>query len=124
MDERRALGNKGEAIAAAHLKSLGYTIMATQARTPFGELDLVAGDGEEIVFVEVKTRQSLAFGYPEESVTRSKLAHVAASAEAFLASRSWEARPYRIDVISIVLLPNMSPELTHLKAVDSGGALW
>jgi putative endonuclease len=124
MDDRRALGNTGEAIAAAHLVGLGYRIVAKQARTPFGELDLVAEDGEEVVFVEVKTRQDLTFGFPEESVTAQKLRHITSSAQHFLSARAWEARSYRIDVIAIVLPAHSPSQLTHLKAVDSDGALW
>ena len=57
-DPRRALGRLGERLAAAHLERLGYMILARNARTRYGEIDLVAFNGDALVFVEVKTRRS------------------------------------------------------------------
>jgi putative endonuclease len=57
-DPRRALGRLGERLAAAHLERLGYMILARNARTRHGEIDLIAFDGDALVFVEVKTRRS------------------------------------------------------------------
>lgn len=118
MDSRKSFGDAGEAFAAAHLARVGLRIIDRQVRTVFGEVDLVCEDGDEIVFVEVKTRQSDEFGYPEEAVTPSKFRHMVASAEAVLSERGWEKRFWRIDVVAIRLLPGADPEVTHLKAVD------
>jgi putative endonuclease len=56
-DLRRALGRHGERLAAAHLRRHGFSILAHNVRTPHGEIDLIAWDGETIAFVEVKTRR-------------------------------------------------------------------
>lgn len=120
MDARRQFGDAGEGLAAAFLKGKGFRILERQVRTPpFGEIDLVCEDGDELVFAEVKTRQSDEFGYPEESVTRAKFRHMRSSAEAFLSARGWEDRFWRIDVIAIRIFLGRDPEIVHLKAVDT-----
>jgi putative endonuclease len=69
------LGKWGEQLAVEHLTGLGYQIIAVNHRTPFGEIDIIAQDGNELVFVEVKTRSSNALGNPEGSVTSKKHQH-------------------------------------------------
>lgn len=101
VDVRRTMGNAAEDQAAAFLVSLGMRILAKQYRKQVGEVDIVALDREEIVFVEVKARKTRAFGYPEESVTARKLKKIAAVAEIFLREHDFLRRPYRIDVIAI-----------------------
>lgn len=118
-DPRRAFGDAGENLAASFLARAGFSILDRQARTPFGEIDLVCEDGDELAFVEVKTRQSDEFGYPEESITPAKFRHMVASAEAFLAARGWENRLWRLDVVAIRVVPGTDPEIVHLKAVDT-----
>lgn len=119
--DRRELGNVGEEHAARFLESLGYHMLARQWRSPFGEIDLVMldpnGGKPEVVFVEVKTRQSLESGFPEDSVTPAKLRHLAASAECFLEERCWEERPHRYDVVAITESPTGGREVLHLKVV-------
>ena len=70
------LGKWGEQIAAKHLAGLGYQIISTNHRTPFGEIDIIAKMEDELVFVEVKTRSSNALGNPEGSVTPKKQQHI------------------------------------------------
>ena len=113
----RSLGNKGERIAADFLKKKDYQIIAKQYRTRVGEIDLVAKDGEEVVFVEVKTITTKSFGHPEESVTEKKLMHIARTAELFLKEHAWEEKPFRIDVIAI-FLDGESVEIEHFESVD------
>lgn len=112
-------GRWGEDIAARYLAAHGYRILARNVRTPYGEIDLIAQQGDEIVFVEVKTRTTLAFGWPEEAVTARKLTHVARSALAWLAEHSeWEAAPWRVDVVAIRLLPgDQRLEVRHFEDV-------
>ncbi len=69
---KKSLGRKGEKLAEKYLKSAGYKILRKNYRTPFGEADLIAEDGEETVFVEVKTRSSDSFGRPAEAVSAAK----------------------------------------------------
>ena len=101
MDPRRLFGNKAEKLAERYLKKKGYKILDRQFVTRYGEIDLVAREGDEIVFVEVKARRSTAFEYPEESVTESKLIKIAAAGEIYLQKNQLMHEPYRIDVIAI-----------------------
>ncbi|RMD50459.1 DUF91 domain-containing protein [Candidatus Parcubacteria bacterium] len=71
-DWRRIFGDKSEAKAVKFLRAAGYKILIRNYRTVFGEVDIVAKDGDEFVFVEVKARHSDKFGYPEEAVTERK----------------------------------------------------
>ncbi|MBU1126415.1 MAG: YraN family protein [Patescibacteria group bacterium] len=115
-DVRRLFGNRGEDRAAAFLKALGYKILARQFNTRFGEIDLIAQDGDEIVFVEVKARRSVDFGYPEESVTKKKLEKIERVGEWYLKQRNLEYAPFRIDVIAIED-DLLQPKIHHIKAV-------
>lgn len=101
---RRRMGNFGEAAAAAHLQRQGYTLLARQWSCAAGELDLVARQGEELVFVEVRTRRGAAYGSPEESITAAKQKRLITLAYAYLEAHSLtDACAWRIDVIAIEL---------------------
>lgn len=119
MDERRVFGTRGESRAAIFLKQKGLRIIGSQVRTKYGEIDLVCFDGNDVVFVEVKTRRSLGYGYPEEAITPAKFRHMARAAEAFMTEKKWEQRPFRLDVVAIRELEGKEPEFTHFQAVDS-----
>lgn len=69
---KKLLGKKGEKLVAAYVKKAGYKLLKKNYRTPFGEADLIAQDGDEIVFIEVKTRTSDFYGRPSEAVTAQK----------------------------------------------------
>jgi putative endonuclease len=112
-DPRRALGRKGEALAAAHLRELGFTLLALNERTREGEIDMIAFDGEALVFVEVKTRR-LAPGrrrlpcepQPLQSLGPRKRARLRRLAGAWLADRTRtrpRARTIRFDAIGVTL---------------------
>ncbi len=97
------LGAQGERIAAARLEAQGWTIEARNYRTRFGEIDLVARDGEETVFVEVRTRRGEEYGTPEESLTRRKRARLTLAAQEYLQERGAADRPWRIDFAAVAL---------------------
>jgi putative endonuclease len=99
---RKQLGTRGEQLAAGYLGRQGYRVLARNHRTPFGELDLVAQDGPELVFVEVKTRLD-EHSLPEESVNPTKVGRLARLAEYYLVSEGREDAMWRIDVVAIVL---------------------
>src|SRR5215208_1563610 len=99
MLSRRQLGDRGEELAARYLAQQGYRVLARNHRTSFGELDLVAEDGAEIVFVEVKTRFGTLETMPQESVNPRKVDRLTRLAEAFLAARGRENAMWRIDVV-------------------------
>jgi putative endonuclease len=95
------LGIHGERTAEKHLTGLGYRILDRNWRWRKGELDLVAEQGEEIVFVEVKARRSEKYGLPEESITRSKREKLIQTAYAYLNSTDRRSADWRIDVVAI-----------------------
>ena len=99
------LGTFGETWAVGYLTRLGYRILARNVRCGRGEIDIVARDGPELVFVEVKCRRTGRFGSPEESITRARYARLAAAVEEYLASRRGDSTPHRIDVVAIEVGP-------------------
>jgi putative endonuclease len=99
----RRLGNFGERVAASHLESKGYSILERNWSTREGEIDLIARRGEDLVFVEVRSRRGRSMGLPEESITGRKATHVRAAAAAYLQEHP-EAPPNpRIDVVVLEL---------------------
>ncbi len=104
-DERRATGRRGEAIAAEYLTRLGYQIVQTNVRTRYGELDIIAREGEVLAFVEVRTRRGSALGSPEESITPRKRRRLTELAEAYLQTLPEPLPPCRIDVVAVDLGP-------------------
>ena len=118
---KRRLGDAGEAAAAQHLEKQGYRIVARNHRCPRGEVDLVAEQGELLVFVEVRTRATAAFGGPEETVGARKQQRVLLAARDFLARWRGPERGVRFDVIAVVDGPQ-GPALQHFEgAFDAGG---
>jgi len=117
MDSRKELGDAGERLAAEFLVGKGYRIIERQYRTKLGEIDLVARDQDEIVFVEVKTRRDKSFGDPEEAVHGLKLTHMARAGEAYLRDKKSESMPHRYDVVAIHWPEEDEPEIIHLEAV-------
>jgi putative endonuclease len=118
---RRRLGDAGEEVAAQHLAAQGYRIVARNHRCRLGEVDLVAEQGELLVFVEVRTRTSARFGAPAETVGARKQARVVHAARDFLARWRGPERGARFDVISVVDAEG-GPQLVHLPgAFDASG---
>jgi len=97
------VGQWGEAIAMKHLQERGYVILARNWRHGHGELDIVARQGETVVFVEVRTRRSHAFGAPEETITSRKQAKLIVTAEAYLEAHQLADVQWQIDAIVIEL---------------------
>jgi len=102
---RRCLGSAGERLAAAELARWGYHICELNYRSRFGEIDIVAQEAGELVFVEVKTRRSNAFGLPEEAVTARKQCKLQAVAQAYLEEHQRSDMPWRIDIVAVQLSP-------------------
>lgn len=108
------LGKWGEMIASEYLAKAGYQVLERNTRTEYGEIDLIVEREGTLVFVEVKTRRSSAYGYPEEAITRSKIDHMIASAEAYLQTIMDFEGDWRIDVVAVEIneLDNQ-PLITH-----------
>lgn len=96
------LGDRGEGAAAHYLQSQGFRILERQHRGYFGEIDLIAIEGDTIVFVEVKTRTSASAGDPTEAVNLTKQRKITKSALAYLKQKGWLNRRCRFDVVAIV----------------------
>lgn len=94
-------GRSGEEKAGKHLKKLGYRIIEKNFRTRFGEIDIIAEDGEYLVFVEVKTRTSSRFANPEDYVDERKQRKILKSAQIYLLQYSLNERKCRFDVVSV-----------------------
>lgn len=108
-------GQRGEAIAQNYLEEQGLVIAERNWRWKRAEIDVIAWDGEALVFVEVKTRTSDQFGRPETFVDRKKEDLLAAAAAAYMASvgHEWEIR---FDVIAILLDPfSEAFQLEHFR---------
>ncbi|MFQ5921714.1 MAG: YraN family protein [Anaerolineales bacterium] len=97
----KELGTHGERVVEKHLVGLGYRILDRNWRWRKGELDLVAEQGEQVVFVEVKARRSHTYGPPEESITRAKREKLIQAAYAYLGSTDRQDSHWRIDVVAI-----------------------
>ena len=118
MTGRQSLGRWGESLAAAYLQERGYDILAQNYRTPYGELDLVARHAVAnlIVFVEVKTRATSTFGFPEEAVTPRKQAHLLNAAQAYIQQHPDSRCNWRIDVIAIRRIGRNQPaQIVHFE---------
>jgi putative endonuclease len=97
------LGSRGEDLATAYLERQGFRIIARNHRSRLGELDLVARDGDEVVFVEVKTRIGGSDVAPDESVTASKLERLGRLAERYMSEQGRADDPWRVDVVAVVV---------------------
>jgi putative endonuclease len=101
VDKRQALGLSGEGLACEELRRRGYAILECRYRTRFGEIDIIARDGQTIVFVEVKARQSDDFGGAAAAVTGWKQRRIAKMAVDYLSRRRLHDSPCRFDVVAI-----------------------
>jgi putative endonuclease len=100
MSVQQRVGRWGEQAAAEYLEEKGYTILARNFRTQHGEVDIIARQENVLVFVEVKTRSSNRFGYPEHSVTPRKKMHILSAAEKYILEHP-EFQTWRVDVIAV-----------------------
>jgi putative endonuclease len=127
-NERQVLGRWGENEAAEYLVAKGFSILGRNIRTPYGEIDLLArlpgifpSERDILAFVEVKTRRTTSFGYPEESVNPRKQAHLLSSAEYYMQEHPELEGDWRIDVIAIQRMGEGKPPIiTHFENAVHG----
>lgn len=112
-----AVGEYGERIAAAHLTAAGLVVLERNWRCPIGELDIVARDGDVLVFCEVKTRTSVAFGAPLEAVTARKAARLRRLAAAWMRERGLHLPEVRIDLVGVLRPPRGPAQVEHVRGV-------
>lgn len=116
MPQRKKLGDEGEEKAVQFLREQGYTILERNYRFQYGEIDIVAQEGEELVFVEVKTRESSEYGSPEDALTEIKEERIRTAAEGYYFEHQLENQPCRIDFIG-VLRRGDGFEIHHIKNI-------
>jgi putative endonuclease len=114
--DRRDLGAFGERVAAAHLEAKGYRIRARNFRCREGEIDIVAEDGDCLVFVEVRTRRDNALGTPAESVTAAKQRRLLTVAKAYLQQHDDAPPNQRIDVVAVELSRGRLLAVQHIES--------
>ena len=109
-DPRHELGRRGEKLAAKFLKTHGYKILGHNFRAKGGgEVDLVCQQGDTFVFVEVKTRRSVAFGRPYEAVNFAKQQLIAKGARAWMRRFKGANVYHRFDIVEVYAVPGQTP---------------
>lgn len=115
---RQDLGQLGEKLACDFLKKKGYEILDQNYRTRCGEIDIVAREGDTLVFVEVKTRTNRMFGLPEEAIDARKQHKLSMTAEHYLAARHLYEKDYRIDSVAVEIdETGAEPRIRHEEDV-------
>ena len=102
-DYRQKLGRWGEQLAAKYLESHGYKVLDRNWRCLRGEIDLVAEEGDVLVFVEVKTRRGREYGTPEEALTRTKAKRLLELGQHYMLERDLEDVEWRVDLVAVEL---------------------
>ena len=115
-DDRLSFARRCEDLAEAYLRRLGYRILVRNFHTRHGEIDIIARDGADLVFVEVKGKRGLGFGFPQEMVTRSKMDRLIKTALVYLDDAPRGGRSCRFDVVAVTAVGDSSPGIEHLKA--------
>lgn len=118
MNQKQEIGKMGEKIAKEYLIENGYEILRINCRCKFGEVDIVATNGNKISFVEVKTRTNIKYGTPAEAITYEKQKHMYKVAMWFLKINKIDDVDVSIDVIEVYLSKNES-KVQHIQ-----NAIW
>jgi putative endonuclease len=113
------LGPRGERIAAAYLTDAGLRVLDRNSRCRDGELDIVAREGDALVFCEVKTRRAVGFGHPVEAVGPAKQRRLRTLAQRWLAAHDEHAPDLRFDVVGVLVRPHGPALVTHLRGAFS-----
>lgn len=111
---KRKTGSEGEEIACEFISKLGYKIVERNYQFGHGEIDIIAKDGDTLVFIEVKYRKNLEYGPPELAITKGKQNLVKRTATAYLWEKEIKDELSRIDVIAILKLPGQRPKINHI----------
>ncbi len=116
---KKETGNLGENIAENYLKRKGYIILDKNFECRQGEIDIIAKDRKEIVFIEVKTRTSSKYGAPSEAVNKIKQKHMLQVIKYYLYIRNLSEEFIRIDVIEVYVIDNVY-KVNHIKQAFEG----
>ncbi len=107
----------GENLACEYLKKLGFKILDRNYLIRGGEIDIVAIDKDQLVFVEVKTRYSHDFGLPIESITPWKMKSLLKTAQFYIQKINWRDKPYRLDFVSVDFASN--PQKAEIELIKN-----
>ncbi|HEX5840549.1 MAG TPA: YraN family protein [Anaerolineales bacterium] len=113
MKHNQTVGRWGEETATKYLQQHGHEIIARNARTPYGEIDIITRQGDITIFVEVKTLTSSKNFFPEQNVTARKREHMLACAEYYAAENGIDH--WQIDVIAVEGRQELEPKITHFE---------
>lgn len=113
---KRDFGNTGENLATDYLEKQGYTILERNFYCKQGEIDIIAKDKNEIVFIEVKSRSNKLFGIPSEAVTKQKIKHLFRTARYFFYKNKMINEYIRFDVVEI-LIKSGKFNINHIKQI-------
>ena len=112
---KKSVGERGEDLAARHLRRRGCRVLKRNYASPLGEMDIIARDGEVLVVVEVKTRASDDFGGPLAAVDVRKQRKLAQVAQCYLKQHRLGEVPCRFDVVGVTLVEGKEPVIEHIR---------
>jgi putative endonuclease len=115
--QKQALGTWGEDIAVQYLEQIGCTILARNVRSAHGELDIIAMKDGVLLFVEVKTRSSNTFDFPEDAVTPRKQERMLLTAEYYLELHPDSPETWQFDILAITRRVGSPPDIEHFENV-------
>jgi putative endonuclease len=115
-------GRKSEIDAAGYLRSLGFRVVGSGYRTRYGEIDLIAWDGDVLVFVEVKSLHSEA--PPEDAVGWRKQQRIVRAAQSYIAHYGLHDKTYRFDILAVTARPGEKPEFRLLRDAFRSDDAW
>ncbi len=114
MAAHRDLGIQGEQLAAAHLETLGYTVLDRNYRSGRREVDLIVRRGNLVAFVEVKTRAGDGFGHPLEAITALKRREIERVAVRWQQRNGRPSQHYRFDAVGVLIRHGAAPVIEHI----------
>jgi putative endonuclease len=117
MDYRKIRGQSGESMALAYLEERGFRLIERNWNCRLGEIDLIVERGGETRFIEVKLRRSIAYGYPEASITGLKLRHLARAIECWMNAQKSPPNRYQVDAVAILAIPGQEPAIEWIEAI-------
>ncbi len=114
---KKDFGKQGEDLAVSFLSKMGFKIKERNFLIRGGEIDIVARDLDELVFIEVKSRINHQYGLPEESITYFKAQALKKTALFYIQKINWGNRPYRFDLVTIEKVANSAPKIDYFKNI-------
>jgi putative endonuclease len=119
MNQKGKIGAFGQELAANYLRQKGYQIQTENFRSHEGEIDIIANNDEQLVFVEVKTRLSDRYGLPEQAVSESKLEKMTQTALRYLEQKQINNDNYRFDIVAIEIDKILKKaKIRHYKNIE------